>query len=75
MTKEDLIITNEGLIDDPTKTTILFEDFEVNYGRTSFFIIQDDKIVFDCSHGEYGPVTFNLDYLEYAIKKHKESTI
>lgn len=45
---------------------------ESNYSRSAYIILADDKVIFDDSEGEYGPIEFNLSLLEDKIKEHKE---
>lgn len=52
------------------KTEVIKKD--VNYGRTGYLILDDDKVIFDTSDEEYGPVKFSLSHLEQMIKEHKE---
>jgi flagellar biosynthesis chaperone FliJ len=46
---------------------------EANWGRNAYLRIVEDKIEFDCSDEEYGPIEFPLDALEKAIEKHKKN--
>ena len=39
--------------------------------RTAYMTIVDDQVYFDCSDGEYGSITINLEQLEEAIIEHK----
>ena len=39
------------------------------YGRSAYLKLIDDKVVFDCSDEEYGPIEFNLELLIEALKK------
>jgi hypothetical protein len=32
----------------------------------------DDKVVFDCSDGEYGPIEFPIEELQKAIEQHNK---
>lgn len=45
---------------------------EVNYDRTGYLRIVGNKVIFDCSDEEYGPVKFSLELLEEKIKEHKK---
>lgn len=42
------------------------------YSRRSYLTLEDDKVWFDCSDGEYGPISFPLQKLIDAIKLHTE---
>ena len=44
---------------------------EVNYDRTGYLMFEDDKVYFDTSDEEYGPVIINLSLLESKLKEHK----
>jgi hypothetical protein len=50
--------------------TIVIEK-EVNYNRLGILKFENNKVIFDTSDGEYGPVTFNLELLYEKIKEHK----
>jgi hypothetical protein len=52
------------------KTTIITKD--VNYGRTGYLILDEDKVIFDTSDAEYGPVIFDINLLKKRLKEHKE---
>lgn len=51
--------------------TIVTEQ-DAKYRRNAYLKIVDDKVVFDCSDTEYGPIQFDLELLEEKIKQHKE---
>jgi len=40
------------------------------WGRTAYLKLVDDKIVFDCSDGEYGPIEFDIKLLTDVLSKH-----
>ena len=42
------------------------------YSRSSYLILEDDMVEFDCSDEEYGPIRFPLQTLLDAIKTHTE---
>lgn len=52
------------------KTEVIKKD--VNYGRTGYLTLDKDKVIFDTSNEEYGPVKFSLSHLEQMIKQHKK---
>lgn len=52
----------------PIATTI--HEQEAQYNRSAYIELVDDKVVFDCSDGEYGPITFNLDVLLTTLEEH-----
>lgn len=45
---------------------------DAQWNRSAYINLIGDKVVFDCSDGEYGPIEFDLDSLEKAIEKHKQ---
>jgi hypothetical protein len=45
---------------------------EARYNRTAQMFLYEDKVVFDCSDGEYGPIEFSIEQLEDALRAHKE---
>jgi hypothetical protein len=45
---------------------------EANWDRIAYLKLIDNKVVFDDSDGEYGPIEFDLSILEEAILKHKQ---
>ena len=51
--------------------TIVTEQ-DAKYSRNAYLKIVDDKVVFDCSDTEYGPIQVDLELLEEKIKQHKE---
>jgi hypothetical protein len=53
-----------------TRTTQVFEG-DAQWSRTAFLRLENDKVVFDCSDGEYGPMEFPLEQLKRAIQYHE----
>ena len=45
---------------------------EAKWDRVAYLKLVDNKVVFDDSWEEYGPVEFDLSVLENAIIKHKQ---
>ena len=43
---------------------------EANWGRNAYLKLEDDKVVFDCSDEEYGPIEFDLNLFTEALNKH-----
>jgi hypothetical protein len=43
-----------------------------NWNRDAYLKLVNDKVIFDDSDGEYGPIEFDLDTLEDAINVHKQ---
>jgi hypothetical protein len=52
------------------KTDVLFA--QAKWRRNAYLYFLNDKVVFDCSDDEYGPIEFDFDILEDAIKVHKQ---
>ena len=50
------------------KTTVYQGD--AAWGRLAYLKLVDDKVVFDCSDEEYGPIEFDLEILVKALSKH-----
>ena len=46
---------------------------EANWSRIAYLKLIDDKVIFDDSDEEYGPIEFDLSILEEAILKHKQN--
>jgi len=44
---------------------------KAKWSRNAYMTIIDDQVHFDCSEGEYGAITINLEQLEEAIYEHK----
>lgn len=40
------------------------------WGRLAYLKLVDDKVVFDCSDGEYGPIEFDIEILTKALSQH-----
>lgn len=45
---------------------------KAKYNRNAYMTIMDNQVHFDCSDGEYGSITVNLEQLEEAIYEHKK---
>jgi hypothetical protein len=57
------------------KQTVVYKG-NAAYSRSSYLILEDDMVEFDCSDEEYGPIRFPLQMLLDAIKLHtKEEDI
>ena len=50
-------------------TTKIYE-CEAKWGRRAYIKLVDDKVVFDCSDDEYGPIEFDIELLTKALSKH-----
>ena len=51
------------------QSTMVFAG-EGNWGRSAYIKLEDDKVIFDCSDEEYGPIVFDIDLLKDALNKH-----
>jgi hypothetical protein len=45
---------------------------EARWGRNAYLKLVDNKVIFDDSDSEYGPIEFDLTHLEEAIANHKK---
>lgn len=45
---------------------------KARHNRTAQLFFYENKVIFDCSDGEYGPVEFNIEQLEDALEVHKQ---
>lgn len=54
-----------------TRTTTVFEG-DAQWSRKAFLRLENDKVIFDCSDSEYGPIEFPLQQLKDAIRYHDE---
>lgn len=48
---------------------------DAQWGRRAELKLVDDKVVFDCSDGEYGPMEFDIETLKRAIMYHQDDEI
>lgn len=48
-------------------TEIIVHKGDANWGRKSYLKIVDNKVIFDCSDDEYGPIEFDVDLLKDAL--------
>jgi hypothetical protein len=44
---------------------------EAQWDRVAYLKLTNNKVIFDCSDEEYGPVEFSLEQLEEALLIHK----
>lgn len=54
------------------KETIIYQG-DANYSRKAYIKIIDDKVIFDCSDNEYGPIEFDIELLKNAISNHEQT--
>lgn len=45
---------------------------EAAWSRNAYLNLVDNKVVFDCSDEEYGPIEFPIEILETAIVNHRK---
>jgi len=55
----------------PMKTTEVLKT-KAQWSRNAYLKLVDDKVVFDCSDGEYGPIEFPIEELQKAIEQHNK---
>ena len=48
---------------------------EAQWSRRAELKLVDDRVVFDCSDGEYGPIEFDIETLKRAIMYHETDDI
>jgi hypothetical protein len=53
------------------KTTEVLKT-KAQWSRNAYLKLVDDKVVFDCSDGEYGPIEFPIEELQKAIEQHNK---
>ena len=51
------------------QSTIVFKG-EATLGRLAYIKLEDNKVIFDCSDEEYGPIVFDIELLRDALNKH-----
>ena len=52
-----------------SKTTTVYAG-RANWHRHAYLKLIDDKVVFDCSDEEYGPIEFDINLLKRALTDH-----
>jgi hypothetical protein len=52
-----------------SKTTPVYAG-RANWHRHAYLKLIDDKVVFDCSDEEYGPIEFDINLLKRALTDH-----
>ena len=48
---------------------------EAQWSRRAELKLVDDRVVFDCSDGEYGPIEFDIETLKRAIMYHETDDV
>lgn len=56
-----------------SKTTTVYAG-RAQWHRHAYLKLVNDKVVFDCSDEEYGPIEFDLNLLKQALSEHLYST-
>jgi hypothetical protein len=57
-----------------SKETLVYRG-EAQWSRRAELKLVDDRVVFDCSDGEYGPIEFDIETLKRAIMYHEDDDI
>lgn len=52
-----------------SKETIVHEG-DAQWHRPAYLKLVDNRVVFDCSDGEYGPIEFDIETLRRAMYEH-----
>ena len=55
-----------------SKTTPVYAG-KANWHRRAYLKLVDDKVVFDCSDEEYGPIEFDINQLKQALSDHSNN--
>jgi hypothetical protein len=53
----------------------IIHECEAKYGRKAYIKLVDDKVIYDDSMDEYGPIEFNIEILIEALDKHVNATL
>ena len=48
----------------------IIHECEANWGRRAYIKLVDDKVIYDDSQDEYGPIEFDIKLLTDALSKH-----
>jgi hypothetical protein len=51
------------------KSTRVFEG-KAKWDRSAYIKLENNKVIFDCSNEEYGPIVFDIELLKDALNKH-----
>lgn len=57
-----------------SKETLVYRG-EAQWSRRAELKLVDDRVVFDCSDGEYGPIEFDIETLKRAIMYHETDDV
>ena len=53
----------------------IIHECEAKWGRKAYIKLVDDKVIYDDSMDEYGPIEFNIEILIEALDKHVNATL
>jgi len=53
----------------------IIHECEAKYGRKAYIKLVGDKVIYDDSMDEYGPIEFNIEILIEALDKHVNATL
>ena len=53
-----------------SKETVVYEG-DAQWHRPAYLKLVDNRVVFDCSDGEYGPIKFDIGTLKRALFAHE----
>jgi hypothetical protein len=56
-----------------TKTKVFTE--KAAHNRNAYIEFVDDKVIFDCSDGEYGPIEFDIEVLIEKLDLHTNKAL
>jgi hypothetical protein len=56
-----------------TKTEVFTE--KAAHNRNAYIEFVDDKVIFDCSDGEYGPIEFDIEILIEKLDLHTTNAL
>jgi hypothetical protein len=62
----------DGIEEEPIETPVF--NGSGQWYRRAYLYLKGDKVVFDCSDDEYGPIEFDIKELEKSLSIHKEKT-
>jgi hypothetical protein len=55
-----------------SKETVIYKG-NAQWHRSAYLKLVGDRVVFDCSDGEYGPIEFDIETLRRALYEHLNS--
>ena len=57
-----------------SKETLVYRG-DAQWSRQAEMKLVDDRVIFDCSDGEYGPIEFDIETLKRAIMQHEDDDV